>query len=214
MSSEERRKILQMVENGRVSAGDAALLMQALDDETEPNEDLSASYFQNAEDATDTGTADTDFEQVRSRARRFSAIPLWVGVFLTIFSAWMMYSSLQSGGTSFWFYILVLPFTLGLFLIFLGAQARTARWLYLDVRPVLEVQESGLAGRPFTLGVPLPFILAVWFFRLFGSKINGMSKNAIEAVIQFLDLTRGSDEPFIIHVDSMDGGQRVRLLIG
>ena len=38
MSSEERKKILQMVEDGKVSAGDAAKLMMALDSDADPVE--------------------------------------------------------------------------------------------------------------------------------------------------------------------------------
>ena len=103
MSSEERKKILQMVEEGKISAGDAASLMRALDADADPAE---------AEMEVIQTEASPGFEEARllslkrsrSRARRFAMIPLWIGVFVTVLSAWGIYSIQQSAGMNFWFF--------------------------------------------------------------------------------------------------------------
>nr|MDQ3004172.1 hypothetical protein [Chloroflexota bacterium] len=158
MSSEERKKILQMVEEGKVSAGDAARLMLALDADA----DSAEAEMEVIETGTSQGrrpeefesTAAPEFEEIKSRARRFSLIPLWIGIFITVLSAWVIYGIQQNGGASFWFYCMILPLLAGVFLITLGAGGRSARWIYLDVdRPYAK---RGDGPKPITFGLPLP----------------------------------------------------------
>src|SRR5204863_9923230 len=74
-----------------------------------------------------------EFDEIKARARRFSLIPLWVGVFITVFSAWIIYSIQQNAGVNFWFYCMTLPLMLGVLLIALGAGGHSSRWIYVDV---------------------------------------------------------------------------------
>ena len=211
MSSEERKKILQMVEDGKVSAGDAAKLMLALDADANPAEE----EMEVIQPETSKGFQKTDapeFEEIKSRARRFSLIPLWIGIFVTVFSAWVIYSIQQSGGANFWFYCMVLPLLAGVLLITLGAGGRSARWIYLDVdRPYAK---RGDGPRHITFGLPLPFGMIDWFFRTFGNYFQGLSKGRVEGIIQLMNATRDSNEPFILNVDDSDDGEHVRIFIG
>src|SRR5688572_33483019 len=107
MSSEERKKILQMVEEGKVSAGDAAKLMIALDADADPAEaEIEVIQMETGQDFEKSEAP--EFEEIKSRARRFSLIPLWIGIFVTVFSAWVIYGIQQNGGANFWFYCMVL----------------------------------------------------------------------------------------------------------
>ena len=101
MSSEERRKILQMVEEGKITAEDAASLMRALDDGADSPE---VEVIDSGSHASYERTDAPEFDQIKARARRFALIPLWVGIFITVFSAWIIYAIQQNGGTNFWFY--------------------------------------------------------------------------------------------------------------
>jgi len=219
MSSEERKKILQMVEEGKVSAGDAAKLMLALDADADPAEAevevIQTGTGQGRRPEPVEGFESTEapeFEEIKSRARRFSLIPLWIGIFITVISAWIIYGIQQNGGANFWFYCMVLPLLIGVLLITLGAGGRSSRWIYVDVdRPYAK---KGDGPRHITLGFPLPLGIVDWFFRTFGNYFQGLSKGRVEGIIQLMNATRDSNEPFILNVDDSDDGEHVRIFIG
>ena len=211
MSSEERKKILQMVAEGKISAEQAATLMRALDADADPFEE-EVEVIQTVAGQSYESTEAPEFEEIKSRARRFSLITLWVGVFITVISAWIIYSIQQNGGTSFWFYCMVLPLLVGVLLIALGAGGRSSRWLYVDVDR--RNAKDGDGPRHITLGFPLPLGFVAWFFRTFGSNFQGMSQGRVDGIIQMMNATRDSNEPLIINVDDSDDGEHVRVFIG
>jgi|SRR5215207_7298529 len=209
MSSEERKKILQMVAEGKISPTEAATLMRALDADSVEEE---IEIIQTAAGKSSESTDAPEFEEIKSRARRFALIPLWIGVFITVFSAWIIYSIQQNGGNNFWFYCMVLPLMVGILLITLGAGGRSSRWLYVDVDR--RNAKAGDGPRRITLGFPLPLGFIAWFFRTFGSNLHGMSGGRVEGIIQILNATKDSNEPFIVNVNDRDDGEHVRVFIG
>ena len=153
-----------------------------------------------------------EFEQVKARARRFAMIPLWVGVFITVLSAWGIYAVQQRAGTNFWFYCLMVPLLLGVLLVTLGAGGQSSRWIYIDVDRRNARADDG--PRHITLALPLPLGLVAWFFRTFGNLLHGMSRGRVDGIIQLLEVTRDSGEPLIVNVDDRDDGERVQIFIG
>lgn len=211
MSSEERKKILQMVQDGKISAEQASSLMRALAADAEsPQPEIE--IIQTESGPGFGGSASSEFEQVKSRARRFAMIPLWIGVFITVLSAWGLYAVQQNVGTNFWFYCLILPLLLGVLLIALGAGGPSARWIYVDVDR--RNAKAGDGPRHITLGLPLPLGLVAWFFRTFGRSLKGMSQGRVDGIVQMLEVTRKSGDPLIVNVDETDSGERVQLFIG
>lgn len=211
MSSEERKKILQMVQDGKISAEQASSLMRALAADAEsPQPEIE--IIQTESGPGFGGSASSEFEQVKSRARRFAMIPLWIGVFITVLSAWGLYAVQQNVGTNFWFYCLILPLLLGVLLIALGAGGPSARWIYVDVDR--RNAKAGDGPRHITLGLPLPLGLVAWFFRTFGRSLKGMSQGRVDGIVQMLEVTRKSGDPLIVNVDETDRGERVQLFIG
>lgn len=205
MSSEERRKILQMVEEGKISAEQAATLMRALEADSAEAEVLEAGTS-SGEERADT----SQFEEVKSRARRFAMIPLWVGVFISVISAWALYSVQQAAGINFWFLCLVVPLLFGVLLIALGAGGQSSKWLYVNV----DRRNSEDWPRNITLGFPLPFGLTAWFLRNFGHNIRGMKNTNVDDIIQILDATGKSDAPLIINANDSEDGEHVQVYIG
>lgn len=211
MSSEERKKILQMVEEGKISAEDAAKLMRALDEDAEGETDEAAiEVIESRADSSYERAAAPEFDAIKARARRFSLIPLWTGVFVTVLSAWIIYSIQQNAGVNFWFYCMTLPLMLGVLLIALGAGGRTSRWIYVDVDR--RDAKPGDGPKHITLGFPIPFGLVAWFFDTFGHNINGMSKGKVEGIVQMMHATKNSNEPLMINVDDDDA--HVQVYIG
>jgi SHOCT-like domain len=213
MSSEERKKILQMVEDGKISVEEASTLMRALDEDTDGESESVEAEVEVVESRSDGGyerAAAPEFDEIKARARRFSLIPLWVGVFITVFSAWIIYAIQQNAGVNFWFYCMTLPLMFGVLLIALSAGGRSSRWIYVDVDR--RDAKPGDGPQHITLGFPIPFGLVAWFFETFGHNINGMSKGKVEGIIQMMHATKDSSEPLMVNVDDDDA--HVQVYIG
>ena len=206
MSSEERRKILQMVADGRISAEEAATLMRALDETAEEVTEVIQPESGFKSERSDS----SDFDNVRKRARRFAMIPLWIGVFLTTLAAWGMFAIQQSTGFNFWFFCLSMPLLLGILLLAMGAASGTARWLYLNV----DRSHQNEWPRHVTVAFPLPLGLVSWFLQNFGSHIEGLKHTNVDEVVHAISLTKSIKEPLIINVDDTEDGERVQVFIG
>jgi hypothetical protein len=211
MSSEERRKILQMVEEGKISAEDAASLMSALvDDDADESVEAEVEVIESRSGFGYERTDAPEFERIKERARRFSLIPLWVGVFVTVLSAWAIYSIQQSAGTNFWFYCMIFPLMFGMLLIALGGGGRASRWIYVDVNR--KDARPGDGPKHITLGFPIPFGLTMWFMEHFGHNINGMSRAQADGIVEMMKATKDSNEPLMVNVDDDDA--HVQVYIG
>ena len=217
MSAEERKKILQMVADGTITAEGAAGLMRALDDDTDPgtnHADESAEaeleVIQPHRGSSYEKAEAPEFDRIKERARRFALIPLWIGIIFTVFSAWAIYAIQQNVGVNFWFYCMTLPLLAGVLLIALGAGSRTSRWIYVDVDR--RNAEPGDGPRHITLGFPIPLGFVAWFFENFGHNFTGMSKGRVEGIIQMMNATKDSKEPLMINVDDDDA--HVQVYIG
>ena len=204
MSTEERRKILQMVADGKINAEEAASLMRTLEESAEAEVDV----LEAAPGSGGAGSGAAEFDQVRERAKLFALIPLWSGVILTVFSAWWMYSIQQNAGLNFWFFCVFMLFLLGVLLI---AMSGSTRWLYVNV----DRSHAERADWPknITIAFPLPLGLVGWFLKNFGSHIDGLKKTTIDEALMAVSTANLVTEPLIIHVDD-DGGERVQVFIG
>jgi SHOCT-like protein len=209
MSSEERKKILQMVQDGRISAEQAASLMRALDADADSAE-AEVKVVEAGPGSSDARNDAPEFEEVKSRARRFAMIPLWIGVFIAVLSAWGIYSVQQSAGVNFWFFCLLVPLLLGVLLIALGAGGENSKWLYVNV----DRRNAQDWPRNITLGFPLPLGLTAWFLRNFGQYIHGMEKTNVDEIIQILDATGKSGAPLIINANDNEDDEHVQVYIG
>jgi hypothetical protein len=209
MSSEERRKILQMVEEGKISAADAAGLMRALDEDA-VHAEAEPEAIPPASSPGYERTEAPEFDQIKARARRFSSIPLWTGIGITLLSAWIIYVIQQNVGANFWFYCMILPLMFGVLLIALGSGGRSSRWIYINVDR--RKAEPGDGPQNITLGFPLPLGFVGWFFSTFGSNIQGVSRGQGKAIADMIEAARHTTEPLMINVDDDDA--KVQVYIG
>jgi hypothetical protein len=207
MSAEERKKILQMVSEGKITADDAAKLMRVLD---EPADD-EIEVIETESSASEERSEEASFEDVRRRAFHFSNVILWCGVILTALVSWGMFSVQQADGYNFWFFCLAFPLMLGIILITLGGGGRTAHWMYVNV----DRSQREDWPKKISLAFPLPLGLAAWFLRNFGTHIDGLKQTAIDEIIQGIANVRTIKEPLIINVDETEkSGERVQVFIG
>lgn len=206
MSSEEQRRILKMVEDGKISADEAMILIRALEQDS-PEAEVEVIE---AAPASGSETSDApEFEEVKQRARRFAMIPLWIGVGFTVLFAGLMYWAMQSSGFGFWFYCLTFPFLLGVLLIALSAGGMNSRWLFVDVR-----QRPGDKPERITLGFPVPLGLVGWFMMNFGHHIHGMDREKADQISEMIKATASSRSPLIVNAQDDEDGERVMVYIG
>ena len=207
MSSEERRKILQMVAEGRISAEEAATLMRTLDDSAEGEMEI----FETESSSWSEKPEAPEFEEVRRRASRFSKGFLGLGILFTVLSAWAMFAVQQNSGLNFWFFCFAMPLIVGILLTTLGAGSQTSRWLYVNV----DRSQAEDWPKRISIAFPLPLGLASWFIKKFGSHIEGFKKTNMDEIINAIALAKTIKEPLIINVDESDkGGERVQVFIG
>lgn len=212
MSSEERRKILQMVADGKVSAEEAAALIRALDDSAGEEASAETEVYMPKPGMSGERSDAPEIDEVRLRAHRFSTAFLWIGILMTIFTAWWMFSIQQNSGLNFWFYCLGMPLTLGIVLIALGAGSRTSRWLYVNVDRSQSRDQDG--PQRISLAFPLPLGFAGWFIRNVGRHIEELRDKNVDAIADMIALAKNMNEPLIVHVDDSDDGEKVQVFIG
>ncbi len=213
MSSEERAQILKMVEEVKISADQAMKLIKALDEssvEMEIIEGTPASSSGPEADPASEKPHAPEFERVAKSARRLMQIPLWIGVFIIVLSAYWMYNLVAASNFGFWFYFAGIPFLLGVLLVALFAGGRDSRWLFLKV----ERPNASEWPHNITLGFPLPLGLVSWALGTFGHNIEGLRHTNVDEIIQLLSEGFSSKEPLIVNVDEGENGERVQVYIG
>jgi hypothetical protein len=212
MASKERQQILKMIEDGKISADEAMKLMKALDESSVEMEIIEAAPASSSgpEAESDSRKPNApEFEEVAHRARRLWQIPLWIGVLITVLSAYWMYTLVNTSNYGFWFFFAWLPLLLGILMIALFASSRTSRWLYVNVE-----QAEGEWPRTITLGFPLPLGLASWFLRNFGNNIEGLRQANVDEIIEILSNGISGKEPLIVNVDQGENREHVQVYIG
>ncbi|MFL7869932.1 MAG: hypothetical protein AB8I58_13970 [Anaerolineales bacterium] len=206
MSSDEQKQILKMLEEGKISADEAMTLIKALE-ETPAEGEIEVIE---TEAGPDQGrSVGPEFEEVKTRARRFAMIPMWIGVLFTVLGAYWMYALVQKANYGFWFFFAWLPLLLGILLVAISAGGMNSRWLYVNVD-----QEPGEWPQHITLGFPIPLGIIGWFLRNFGHYIRGMDKTNVDEILMALSMANHLDEPLIVNVDEGDDGERVQVYIG
>ncbi len=210
MSSEERKVILKMVEESKITAQQAAQLLKALDEQLTAGEINALDMEMPVEEqpALRSARDGDEFEQVRARAQRFASIPLWLGISITLLSAYWLFALVQRSNYGFWFFCAWLPLFFGVLLAALSVSGPNTRWLYVNVD-----QRSGEWPRHITLGFPLPLGLASWLLQNFGHYLRGMERRRVEEMLSLL-ATANVREPLIVNVDEGERGERVQVYIG
>ena len=98
-ASAARMRILQLIEDGQVSAAEGLKLLDA----------LSADEAAPAAAEPPATNPDLDYW------RRWWIVPMWVGTGVLLVGALLMFAAYQTGGLGFWFLCAALPFAAGAF---------------------------------------------------------------------------------------------------
>ncbi len=235
-SKAERLEILDMIQNGVISAEEGARLLQALGNAGEPDavpqieipasaessppeEDLPMNESPGQEDDEPAaGQAEVLTEgTVENRQVPFNVEKwqrwwlyfMWAGIAVTVLGGILMYLALQASGTGFWFACAWAPFLLGIAVMLLALSSRTAKWLHLRVQ-----QPPGEWPSTIAISFPLPLRLAAWFVRTFGRYIPQLEQAGLDQVLLALGENTSPQAPFYIEVEEGEDGERVEIYIG
>ena len=226
----ERIKVLEMIDSGVITAAEGARLLEALDaddrnDEMYVGTDSPESFeFFDSESASGQSESEADqgepisgevisnvFEPEIEKWKRWWMIPVWIGVGITIIGGLLMLWAYQSTGFSFWFGCTWLPFLLGVAVIAMAWGSRSATWLHLRVQ-----QEPGEWPQTIAFSFPLPLRFAAWFMRVFGHFIPKVNEIGIDfdQLIQVFENSTTPDTPLYVEVDEGENGEKVQIYIG
>jgi hypothetical protein len=198
MSSQtERMHILQMIEDGQITAADGLKLFDALS-AAEAAEPLPAAV---------PSIPDPDLEHWR----RWWLVPMWAGIGVLLVGALLMFLAYQSSGFGFWFVCATLPFIAGVLIMALAAASRSARWLHVRVRTN---PDAGHGPRNIALSFPLPIRLTAALLRLIGPFVPQLKDHGLDELILALAETTSAEAPLYVDVAEGAGGERVQVYIG
>jgi hypothetical protein len=196
----ERLEILKMVEAGQIDAGEAAMLLTALD-EAAPEVPSEAPEVM---EPLPPDLAPT--ESAENRWARFWIYPLMAGGAVLIAGAVVMALVYATGGARGWLCCGWLPMLLGLLVLLLALWSRRATWMHL------RISEEG--KRKMAFSFPLPLTLAAWAVRIAQPFVPQLQQTGVDDLILALRDGSSRGEPIFIDVQDDQDGERVELYIG
>lgn len=136
-------------------------------------------------------------------------IPFWLGVIVLIIGGGLMYWTLDTRGVGVTFILASIPFILGLGIMLLSWQSRTAPWIHIRI-----TQPAGEKPERIALSFPLPIRPALWFFRTFSGHIPKMQDISLDEILIAVNQSTNAENPIYVQVDEGDKGEKVEIYIG
>ncbi len=208
------RKILDMVEQGQITADEGLRLMNAMGKGTaDPQPEPQAAYGEAVDETSrpvGSYASHISLEEVArmNRLKNWWLLPFSIGLIILFLGAIWMYAGYRDAGFGFGFWIAWVPFLLGIFIVAVSVRTSKSVWLHLKVK-----QATGEKPEQINLSLPLPLNLAKWFFTAFGEKITGLDNKGIGDIPSILE-NLSPEEPFYVHVNDDDDGEEVEIYIG
>lgn len=215
MSNEaERMHILQMIEDGKITAAEGLRLLNALtgakpEAQGGPEPALEAPPPPLSPPPAEAEKAPPIPEM--GKWKLWWLIPLWIGLGITVCGGLLMYWAYSAGGFSFWFACATLPFLFGVLVAALASASRTSRWIHVRVNRG-EAADDG--PKNIRISFPLPIRLAAWCLRVFAPFIPKLKDTGVDELILALEESTSPENPLFVDVHEGEGGERVQVYIG
>jgi len=206
--SEERSRILQMIQDGTLSATEAMELLDAL----EEDEEGGATALSPDISTPLEGEVIPSNPPNMDRYRHFWKIPFIIAlVFLLLTGFWLraIYQS-SEGAITFGFICIWSFFMLAFVVTLLAFFSRRAAWLHVRVKEK--------EGRRIAISMPLPLGLASWGIKIANGFVDEDTRAHLDMATEFIgaakeELKQPDAQPLMLDVDDDDGDQ-VQVFIG
>ena len=213
MADQAQRKVLDMVEQGQISADEGLQLINALENKNHEEPDNDAVF----QDEVLFGSRDGEESHSRSipqgeldrmkKLKRWWILPFALGLLITMSGAVWMYSGYIANGFGWGFWLSWLPFLIGIAFIAVSFPTGKSIWLHVRIK-----QKDGETPQRINLSFPLPLRFARWGLTTFGDRIPDINGQKAEDFTVILD-SISPEEPFYVHVED-DDGEDVEIFIG
>lgn len=204
------RKILDMVEQGQITADEGLRLMNAMSRSAASGipagEPVEGEVVQPAGGPPPNISAE-ELQRMKQLKRRW-LLPFGIGLMILVLGAVWMYTGYANSGFGFGFWLAWIPFLLGTLIVAVSFPTQKSVRLHLKV-----TQSPGEKPQRIMLSLPLPLNLAKWFFKTFGDKVTGLKDEVIGDIPTILE-DLSPEDPFYIHVNDDAGGEEVEIFIG
>jgi hypothetical protein len=213
MTNQAERKILNMIEEGQLTAEEGLRLINAMEGgkkEAENEDDgKEESISVGSEDVLNPSPIQLSEKELQrmKKLKRWWVLPFGLGLLVMTLGAIWMYSAYMNNGFGFGFWLAWLPFFLGVAIIAISFQSARSVWLHVRIK-----QKPGEKPEKINISLPLPITLARWVFITFGNRIPGIKEQPVDAFSDILD-NLSPEEPFYVHVQE-DDGEEVEVFIG
>ncbi len=198
--SEERRKILEMVQGGTVTPEQGAALLDLVSDSAAAGADQAAPV-----DTASSGRPRGRPDWV-ARTRHYWIYGLGAGMTVMLAGGAVVSASYQQQRITPWTWLVGwIPFSVGLATVTIATWARTAPWIHLRV--------LSPSDRVF-VGFPVPLRLAALVLSIARRWIPKLRDTTIDEAILVLADGLADDQPIVIDVDETDKGEHVQIYIG
>jgi len=216
MADKAKRKIMDMVEQGQISAEEGLQLIKAMDTGRKHTPEpavnalegtMAVSEFPVQNEESASPRIPEEEMQRMNRLKRWWFLPFGIGLLITTLGAIWMYMGYTNNGFGFGFWLAWLPFLLGILIVAVSFQTSRSVWLHVRIN-----QAPGETPSRIAISLPLPLSLTRWFFSAFGRKIPGLKDQPIDQYSEILN-NLSPEEPFYVHVND-DDGEEVEVFIG
>lgn len=217
MVDKAERKILDMVEEGVLSAEEGLRLINAMGAEQPIEADpdaipLSVSGVERPlpEDILEPAPPQLSEEELKrmKRLKRWWILPFGIGLLITSLGAVWMYTGYTNSGFGWGFWLSWIPFLLGIFVVAVSFQTSRSVWLHVRIK-----QKPGEKPARISISLPLPISLSKWFLSTFGGRIPGLKDQPMGDISEILE-NISPEEPFYVHVNDDEEGEEVEVFIG
>ena len=214
MVDKAERKILDMVEQGVLSAEEGLRLINAMgtgnNADAALNDQLIDGVTESADDIFEPSAPHiSDEERKRMKQlKRWWILPFGIGLLITTLGAIWMYTGYVNSGFGWGFWLSWIPLIVGIFVVAVSFQTSRSVWLHVRIK-----QKHGESPPRISISLPLPLSLTRWFLSIFGKKIPGLRDQPLGDISEILD-NISPEEPFYVHVNDDEDGEEVEVFIG
>lgn len=206
MADEAERKILDMVDQGTISAEEGLRLINAMDGKNKA-EKVEAVEGEVVSAGEAPPQISPEERRRMERLKRWWVLPFGIGLLITTLGAIWMYTSYGASGFGWGFWLAWFPFIFGIFVVAISFQTSRSVWLHVRIK-----QSPGETPARIAISLPVPVGLTRWFLRNFGGRIPGLRDQPYEEYGDILN-NLSPEEPFYVHVQEEDG-EEVEVFIG